>query len=123
MASVEVVGTFKPDCLIAGTEVPVLTAGVLLASGQGVLKRGAVIGTITTGGKGKLCNSASSDGSQVAKYVLSHEVDTTGSDKMSVCYKTGPFDRDSLIFGGTDTAAMHEAELRDVGIHLFDKLY
>jgi len=96
---------------------------VLLASGQGILKRGAVIGIITTGGKGKLCNSASSDGSQVAKFVLSHEVDTTGADKMSVCFKTGQFDRASLLFGGTDTAEMHEAELRDVGIHLVDKLY
>lgn len=116
------VGSVAPDKLIGGHEVPLLTAGVTLAAGQGVLQRGSVIGIVTADGKGKLVDKASVDGSQVAKYILPTEVDTTGGDVKVACYKTGLFNRDALIFGGTSTASDHEAELRDVGIFLTDSM-
>lgn len=215
MASYEVNVNDAPDKLIAGHEVELLTTGVTLLMGQGVLKRGSVIGEITkavgapaadagnTGdgtvtdvtlgaeaklgnyklvctaaaanggtfavhdpdgnrledatvgqaytspqinftindgatdfivgdeftlpveagsGKGKLCDNASVDGSEVAKYILPEDVDTTAGDVTVACYKTGIFNRDALIFGGDDTPADHEAELRDVGIHLRDSI-
>lgn len=119
---IETIGSIEPDKLIGGHEVPLLTASVTLAAGQGVLKRGSVIGIVAADGKGKLVNKASVDGSQVAKYILPTEVDTTGGDVKVACYKTGLFNRDALIFGGASTAADHEAELRDAGIFLTDNM-
>ena len=107
--------------LFADTEVEPLTAGVVLASGQGVLKRGSVIGTVTTGGKGKLVNSTATDGSQSPKYILADDADTTSADVTAVCYKTGVYNRKALIFGGTDTADTHEAALRLLNIHMKDE--
>jgi hypothetical protein len=118
MSAYEVLGTQTPDKLIAGPDVPLLTKGVLLASGQGILARGSVIGIITTGGKGKLVNKANSDGSQVAKFVLADTVDTTSDDKMAVCYQSGLINREALVFGGASTVADHEAELLDSAIFL-----
>lgn len=40
-------GEHTPDNLIAGHEVPVLVKGVTLVGGQGVVKRGTVLGLIT----------------------------------------------------------------------------
>lgn len=123
MAGYSVLGSITPDNLIGGHEVPLLTTKVILASGQGVLKRGSVIGIITSGGKGKLCNVAGTDdGSRVAKYILAKDVDTT-ADAPAVVYKSGIFNRNALIFGGTDTpTATHEAELIDLGIHLREEV-
>ena len=98
--------------LFADTEVEPLTAGVVLASGQGVLKRGSVIGTVTTGGKGKLVNSTATDGSQSPKYILADDADTTSADVTAVCYKPGVSTRKAPAFGGTGTADTHEAASR-----------
>lgn len=118
----EVTGSVSYDNLFGGPDVEVLTTGVLLASGQGVIKRGTVIGKITASGKGKKTDKANSDGSQIAKFVVAQDVDTTSTDAMAVCYKSGLFNRNALIFGGTSTAANHEDELRDVGILLKDEI-
>lgn len=118
----EVTGSVSYENLIGGPDVEILTTGIVLASGQGVVKRGTVIGKITASGKGKKTDKANSDGSQLAKYIVAQDVDTTSADVMTVCYKTGLFNRDALIFGGTSTAANHEDELRDVGIFLKDEI-
>ena len=126
--SFEVIGTHTPDNLIAGPDVPLLTKGVKIAAGQ-TLKRGSVIGIIDTGetaGQGKLCNKANvgegQDGSGVAKYILSHDI-TTAADAtaVAVCYQSGLFNREALIFGGESTADDHAEELRSVGIYLKDE--
>lgn len=116
----KVLGTNKPDNLHAGVEVPLLTKGVKLASGQGVLLRGSVIGIVTADGTGKLCNKAASDGSKVAKYVLVNDTDTTAAG-VAVCYQSGLFHRNALVFGGESTADDHDEELRSVGIYLRDE--
>ena len=131
MSGYEVIGTQKPDNLIAGPEVPLLTKGITIAANQ-ELKRGSVIGIITeagaTAGQGKLCDKSNAsdtgagDGSGVAKYILSHDI-TTAADAtaVAVCYQTGIFNREALIFGGDSTADDHAEELRDVGIYLRDE--
>jgi hypothetical protein len=81
-----------------------------------------VVAVATGTGMGKLCNSASVDGSQEAKYVLSQAVDTTGGNVKAILYKTGIFNRDALVFGGDDTAADHESQLRALGIQLRDEI-
>lgn len=125
--SFEVIGTQTPDNLIAGPDIPLLTKGVAIAAGQ-TLKRGSVIGIIGTGetaGQGKLCNKANvgdgKDGSGVAKYILSHDITTTTKPVMAVCYQSGYFNREALIFGGESTADDHAEELRSVGIYLKDE--
>jgi hypothetical protein len=115
-------GSNEPDNLIAGQDVKILLKGVTLAAGQGVLKRGSVIGIVTANEQGKLCESSATDGSEVAKFILTDEVDTTSEAVVAQCFKTGIFNRNALIFGGTDTAEEHEDELRKYGIHLKDTI-
>lgn len=118
MSHYEVIGHHVPDSLIGGVEAPLMVTKVTLLAGQGVLPRGSVIGIVTIGGKGKLVDKASNDGSQIARLILCDETDTTHGDVDAVCYKTGVFNRNRLFFGGASTAADHEAELHDVGIYL-----
>lgn len=205
---------FTPDNLIAGNDVPLLVKAVTLEVGQGVVKRGTVLGKITkaignptadsgntgngtvtnvslgstaklgtyileciaaaanggtfkviepdgirledaevgtpyTGpinftindgdtdfavgdkftievsegsGKYKVVNSTNVDGSQVADCILAEEVDTSGGDVTTEAYISGHFNRQALIFGGTDTADDHEDKLRELGIHLSDNI-
>ncbi|HYE80869.1 MAG TPA: head decoration protein [Clostridia bacterium] len=78
---------------------------------------------VAAGGKGKLCDANSVDGSQTAKYILAEEsIDTTAEDVVATCYKTGTFNRNALIFGTNGAPATLDADLRDVGIHLRDEI-
>lgn len=118
-----VLGTNTPDTLIAGTAIPVLTEGVLLKPGQGILERGSVIGIITASGKGLLCDAESEDGSQTAMYILAeNSIDTTSADVLATCYKTGPFRKSALKFGANGAPDSLANDLRDVGIYLLDSL-
>ncbi|WZL82676.1 head decoration protein [Vallitaleaceae bacterium 9-2] len=116
----EQTGSYEPDNLIVGNTINTSLKGITIASGQGVLNRGTVIGIITASGLGKVCNTASADGSEVASVILADEVDTNEADVVAECYQSGEFNRDALIFGGTDTASDHEKELRTVNIILKD---
>jgi len=113
-------GNKEFDNLVAGNKVPILYKGVVVAQGQGVLERGSVLGIVEATDKGLLCVAASVDGSQEAKYVLAETVDTTAEDVNAQCYQSGELNRGALIFGSTDTADMHEDELRKNGIFLRD---
>lgn len=87
-----------------------------IASGQGVLAAGSVLGIITTGGKLKLVNKGNSDGSQVAKYVLTKAVDTTADVVGAPVLKMGKVAASKLVFGGASVIADHITELADNGI-------
>lgn len=86
-----------------------------IAGGQ-TLQGGSVLGVITASGKLKLCDSAAADGSQTAKYILTRDVDASGGDITVKVLKAGVVNAAKLIFGGSDTLADHDDELRDVGI-------
>jgi hypothetical protein len=82
-------------------------------------------------GQANIVNSANSDGSQYADCILCDTVVTgTGSAVVAEAYTAGSFNRQALIFGGTDTYATvvsgdsktHEAHLRLNGIFLSDKI-
>lgn len=116
---VEVIGTYKPDNLFAGHNIPVLTDGVVLAKNQGVLKRGTVVAIVSASSLAKPVDSTKTDGTQIPFGILTDTVDTTSStDVKATVYKTGLFNSKALTFGGTDTVATHQAKLRDAGIHL-----
>lgn len=112
------INEFEYDGLIGGDQPALFTKNVVIASGAGKLARGAVLGQITASMQYKMVNSASQDGSQVAKAVLVYPVDATESDVVGTVYWSGLFNREKLIFGGTDTAKTHENELRNVNIIL-----
>lgn len=116
------VGSFTPDNLVSGIDVPVQVKAVTLKAGQGVLKRGTVLGVITTGGLAIAVNSGNTDGSQTADSILLQDVDTTAENVVAEAYISGQFNRQALIFGGSDTAAKHETKLRELGIFLKDNI-
>lgn len=108
----------ETQAFFAGTEVSPLTTSVMLAAGQGVLKKGAVIGKMTEGGKYKLVDKKATDGSEVAFKVLAEEVDTTGTDIMAVAFKRGIFRADALYVAEGDTVEDHSEELRALSIYI-----
>lgn len=90
--------------------------GKTVLTGQ-TLAAGSVMGVVTASGKLKLCDNASADGSEVAKFVLTKAVDASGGDVTGVdVLKAGVVNGGRLVFGGDDTLADHDEELRDVGI-------
>lgn len=115
-------GTTEQDNLIAGPRFPISHKGVSLSAGQGELKRGTVLGVVTTGGAAVPVDSTKTDGSQNPDCILAETVDTgtdTGADAVTaVAYSAGYFIRGSLIFGGTDTYETHELEMRKLNMHL-----
>jgi hypothetical protein len=95
---------------------------VNLQGGQGVLKRGTVVGIITASGLAVKVDSSKADGSQLADSILTDDVDTTAGNTVTTAYASGTFNRNALIFGGTDTADKHEAKLREVGIFMRENI-
>jgi hypothetical protein len=100
--------------------VDIQVKAVTVQAGQGVLKRGTVLGIVTASGKAVIVNSANQDGSQTADCILTDDVDTTNGDVVASAYAAGTFNRAALTFGGNDTAAKHETRLRELGIYLTD---
>ena len=109
--------TSSKDNLFSGTQAqPVNATSATVLSGEGVLARGSVLGRVTASGKLKLVDSSENDGSQNPYAVLAEAVDATNADAKAAVYLTGEFNKDALVFGGTDTASTHEAEARKIGI-------
>jgi hypothetical protein len=109
--------TINRDNLFAATQVqPVTSTTATVVSGEGVLARGSVMGRVTSSGKLKLVKSSAEDGSKTPYGILADSVDATSADATAVIFLTGEFNSDALIFGGTDTAADHEAEARKIGL-------
>lgn len=110
--------TYTPDNLIAG-ETRTVCDIVTIASGGSALKRGAVLGKITTGGKYILSASAAVDGSQTPYAILAEDCDPSAADVTSVAvYAKGEFNANALSFGTGHTAATVKAPLRDAGIYI-----
>jgi hypothetical protein len=95
---------------------------VNLQAGQGVLKRGTVVGIINASGLAVAVDSTKADGSQTADSILTDDVDTTAGNTVTTTYASGTFNRKALIFGGTDTADKHETMLRQLGIFLRENI-
>lgn len=103
--------------LIGGTKVPIITSTKELEDGQGVLKRGAILGKVTSSKKFKLVDDGASDGSQIANCILVHDVDTD-VDTVATCYISGQFNANYLHIKDDGDVLAHEDELRDVNIYI-----
>jgi hypothetical protein len=110
------VTTMEKQNLLAG-DFPLVTRKAVLLSGQN-LKRGAVLGKITVGGKLVLSDDtiAVANGSETPYAVLAQDTDATLGDKETIVYLTGQFNSNALIFGGDYTAENSEALLRALSI-------
>lgn len=107
------------DNLFAGTQVqPVVADEVLLASGQGVLLRGSVLGK-KADGQYVLVDSAGD--AKEPDAILAETTDTGEDDPVPAPgYFTGEYNERALIFGGSDDADAHRAAARAKGIFFKD---
>lgn len=108
-------GTFTPDELLVAVEM----AGVrTIASGAGVLARGAVLGKITATGKLTLSVVAANDGSQTPYAILAESIDASAADVNAVVYLAATVNSNSLSYGAGHSAATVFDPLRAVDIHV-----
>lgn len=66
----------------------------------------------------KTVNSANVDGSEVPNAVLLEDVDASSAAANGVVGLTGEYNTNSLVFGGSDTAALHKEALRALSIFI-----
>lgn len=112
------IGEFTPDNLIAGQEFPIIVQQVEVASGQGVLLRGTVLGINSSTRLASPVDSSANDGTEKPFGILTDNVNTEDDNVVTTCYVSGLFNKSALIFGGSDTADTHEERLRELGIYL-----
>lgn len=106
------IGEYKADNLIASHQVPIIVKGITLAKGQGILKRGTVLGLVTANSLAKAVDKSGADGSQNPYCILTDDVNTDqAADVRATGYVSGIFNGIALLFGGTDTLADHKASL------------
>lgn len=110
--------TTGADNLFAGTQVqPVVADEVVIASGQGVLVRGTAIG-VNSDGKYEIVDSEGSV-TEVAA-ILAETVDATNDDRPAPAYFTGEFNKNAIVFGGSDTVDDYIEQARSRGIFFKD---
>jgi hypothetical protein len=117
LATFSTEGIYVPDNLVANEPALLLSEKGTLLSGQN-LKRGALLGRITAGGKLMLSLSASGDGSQNPMAILAEDCDASAGDKECLYYVRGDFNDFAVTFGTGHTAASTKAALRDIGIFI-----
>ncbi|MDQ0496406.1 MULTISPECIES: head decoration protein [Paenibacillus] len=94
--------------VLASTDLQAkLPGGILLKQGQGILKKGTVIGKITAAGADKdkavAYSASATNGSEVALCILDNDHDTTISDVGASAWIAGIFHESKLT--GIDAAA------------------
>lgn len=89
----EDIATIEYDNLFYSDDVKAIPAGVIVASGQGILKRGTLLAK-TSENKMVVLGS---EGGAVADCVLTDEVDATSADADAIAYIQGDFNINKLI--------------------------
>ena len=107
-------GTFTPDKLIADNAIPITTKGIKVAKGEGILKRGTLMGPA---GDGTYKRTDSAEGLG-ADCILTDDVAALLSDEVTTAYISGTFNRAAIILPEGKDIADHETELRKLGIFL-----
>lgn len=112
-------GEFTPDSLVMG---PWKARNVKLKGGQGVLKRGTVLGEISADGADKglfvVSKKAATDGSQEPDRVLSKDTDTGTLGAEAVVFHVGTFNQKSLTLGDGHTLSTIDKPFRLRSIYL-----
>ncbi|MDK8188786.1 head decoration protein [Paenibacillus sp. UMB7766-LJ446] len=90
--------------VLASTDLQArIPGGVLLAQGNGVIKKGTILGRVTASKKFVPYLSSASDGSQVAVCILDNDHDTTLTDIGASAWIAGIFTESKIT--GIDAAA------------------
>ena len=97
--------------LFAG-EMEFETIPATIVAGSGILKVGTVVGRITDGGKYAPYNDLHVDGTEVARAILTEDLDATNADVNTSIFVEGTINRAALT--GIDQAG--EYDLQDRGI-------
>lgn len=105
------------DQLVIGYQ-QLVTEPVVIASGQGVLQRGAVVGRVTSTGKWILSKATASDGSQQVLAILADIADATSADAPAPAYTAGEFNSGLLAYDATWALTALAAALRIVNINV-----
>lgn len=113
----QTVGEFIPDKLIADNAVPITTKGIQIAAGQGVLKRGTLLGT-DDGGSYRVTGSTGeeADSEIGCDCILTEDVDAQEQDVIAAAYITGMFNREAVLLAEGASLNDYETELRKLGI-------
>lgn len=107
-----------PNNLRAGSSDWIVETAVV-ASGEGILGAGAVLGKITESGQYAYANSAGTDdGRRSGTRVLLEDIDATDADVTCTVLRMGEVNENALDFGGTDDVDNHRATLDAAGIIL-----
>lgn len=110
----EKISEMVADNLIASVDVKTITQSVTIASGSGVLKRGAVI-NMNAAGKGQPVGTAST----TAHGILYDDVDATSADVVAEVYIAGAFNKNAVVeASGKDLTADDIKNLRFNGVYL-----
>lgn len=109
------------DNLINDINIPLSEKSVKVKKSATELKRGTVLGIVKATGLAVPVDSSKTDGSEVADCILAIDI-TPETDVFVPAYSSGQFNRQALIFGGSDTADKHETKLRELGIFLKDNV-
>ena len=105
------IGRCEQKEFMGGTQYPVITSTVELENNQGILRRGAILGKITSTNKFKLVDTTANDGSQIANCVLAHDINTE-FETLAVCYTSGQFKLEHLYIKDEGDILKHLEELR-----------
>lgn len=111
---------FVPDQLVSG---PLQLVTDTVTIGQaGVLKRGTVLGLVTSSGEYVISVKTAEDGSQTPVAILVDDVDTTEEAKSAGVYLMGEFNQNRLIVDDGWTLAELKVALRPLAIFLRDSI-
>lgn len=111
--------SYQSDQLIGGRFMPE-TAVVTIAAGT--LKRGTVLGKVTSTGDYIESVATAADGSQAPIAVLADDADATAGAVEAPVYQTGEFTGSRLIFDASWTLATVTAALRLASIFVRDSM-
>lgn len=108
-------GLYAGEFLISEGVSEISRDPVVIASGEGVLEAGAVLGKITASGKFGAYDNAATDGTQTAVGVLYSKVDATSADVKSVAIaRLAEVKTDLLSYLSTQATADKTAALADL---------
>lgn len=112
------------DRLIAGMVQPIVTQSIIIEEAVGALfTRGTVLARTGFTADGTwICTIVDSAAAGAADKIpvgilADEEVDASEGEVRATAYVQGEFNRDALIFGGTDTIATHELALNNTNLY------
>ncbi|WP_321157718.1 head decoration protein [Providencia stuartii] len=111
---------FNPDQLISGP-LQVVTDTVTIAK-AGILKRGTILGKITTSRQYVLCKKDATDGSEKPCAILVDDVNTTENSVLGGIYLMGEFNHHKTTYDASWTISELTDELRQFSIFLRDSV-